>query len=277
MRVLRLDMFGAAPGRGSTLDVLIPEGRCDDRVVAEAAEYARQGNADESALVSECSPAQQTFGSRIFNTDGETPFGTHSLAGVAACLVGTGRLAPGAVGRTAEVGCHWLWTDGGEVRVPFDGPVVHERIPYDPALFGWRTGSAHAGGIGRAFNFVRITEDPRSLPVPDLDRMRELGLPDLTAYRWDPDRQEVLARVFAPGFGIPEDAGCLPAAAALGLTGLGLTADGRSPVTVRQVTGDGRESVFGCTGARHGDTASVRITGQVWVPAIDDEQKASEG
>ncbi|MFB8277521.1 phenazine biosynthesis protein PhzF [Nocardia colli] len=277
MRVLRVDMFGAAPGRGSTLDVLIPAGRCDDGVVAEAAEYARQGNSDESALVSECSPAQQTFGSRIFNTDGETPFGTHSLAGVAACLVGTGQLAPGDVGRKAEVGCQWLWTDGRDVRVPFDGPVVHEPIPHDPALFGWRRGTSHAGGVGRAFNLVRVTEDPRSLPVPDLDRMRELGLTDLTAYRWDPDRQEVLARVFAPGFGIPEDAGCLPAAAALGLTGLGLTVDGRSPVTVRQVTGDGRESVFGCTGGSHGDTASVRITGQVWVPAIDDEQKASEG
>ncbi|MFE9581344.1 phenazine biosynthesis protein PhzF [Nocardia sp. NPDC006044] len=277
MRVLRVDMFGAAPGRGSTLDVLIPAGRCDDRVVAEAAEYARQGNSDESALVSECSPAQRTFGSRIFNADGETPFGTHSLAGVAACLVGTGRLAPGDVGRTAEVGCQWLWTDGSDVRVPFDGPVVHEEIPCDPGLFGWHTGSSHAGGIGRAFNFVRVTEDPRSLPVPDLDRMRQAGLTDLTAYRWDSARQEVLARVFAPGFGIPEDAGCLPAAAALGLTGLGLTADGRSPVTVRQVTGDGRESVFGCTGASRGDTASVRITGRVWVPAIDDEQKASEG
>ncbi|MEV6560122.1 phenazine biosynthesis protein PhzF [Nocardia sp. NPDC051756] len=277
MQVLRVDMFGAAPGRGSTLDVLIPEGRCDDRAVAEATEYACQGNSDESALVSECSPAQQTFGSRIFNTDGETPFGTHSLAGVAACVVGTGRLAPGEVGRTAEVGCQWLWTDGREVRVPFDGPVVHEPIPYDPALFGWRNGSSHAGGIGRAFNFVQVTDDPRSMRIPDLDRMREVGLTDLTAYRWDPDRQEVLARVFAPGFGIPEDAGCLPAAAALGLIGLGLTADGRSPVTVRQVTGDGRESVFGCTGSSHGDTASVRITGQVWVPAIDDEQKASEG
>ncbi|WP_405162959.1 phenazine biosynthesis protein PhzF [Nocardia sp. NBC_01499] len=273
MRVLRVDMFGAAPGRGSTLDVLIPDGRCDDDVVAEATVYARQGNSDETALVSECSRTQRTFASRIFNSDGETPFATHSLAGVAACLVGTDHLDPGDLGRTAEAGPQWLWTDGNEVRVPFEGPLVHQQIPHDPALFGWGVGTPHAGGVGRAFNFVRVTEDPRSLPVPDLDRMRELGLTDLTAFRWDPDRQEVLACVFAPGFGIPEDAGCLPAAAALGVTGLGLAADGTAPVTVRQVTRHGAESVFGCTGTITDGTARVRITGQVWVP--DDDQKAS--
>ncbi|PXX54761.1 putative PhzF superfamily epimerase YddE/YHI9 [Nocardia tenerifensis] len=276
MRVLRVDMFGAAPGRGSTLDVLIPEGRCDDAVVAKAAEYARAGASDETALVSDYSRAGKTFASRIFNAEGETPFGTHSLAGVAACLVGAGLLAPGEVGRTAEVGCQWLWTDGDEVRVPFDGPVVREEIPYDPALFGWGTGTPHAGGVGRAFNFVQVTEDPLSLPVPDLERMRELGLTDLTAFRWDPDAREVLARVFAPGFGIPEDAGCLPAAAALGLTGLGLAGDDDAPVTVRQVTGQGSESVFACAGSINGDTASVRITGQVWLPPLEDDQKVSE-
>ncbi|MFI9407167.1 phenazine biosynthesis protein PhzF [Nocardia sp. NPDC052316] len=273
MRATTVDMFGAEAGRGSTLDVLIPAGPSEDDVVAAAAAHARQSNSTETALIGECSRAQRTFGSRIFNAEGETPFGTHSLAGAAACLVRAGHLEPGEVGRTAEVGCQWLWTDGSEVRVPFDGPVVREEIPHDPSLFGWSVGTPHAGGVGRAFNFVRVTEDPRALPVPDLERMREVGLTDLTAFRWDPERHEVLARVFAPGFGIPEDAGCLPAAAALGLTALGLAADA-APVTVRQVTGDGSESVFGCTGSINGATANVRITGQVWVPASD--EKASE-
>nr|ABW71846.1 hypothetical protein [Streptomyces refuineus subsp. thermotolerans] len=264
MRVTTVDMFGAAPGRGSALDVLVPDGPCGEAAAEEAAAHARRSAADESVLVVECRRAQRTFASRVFNAGGETPFATHSLAGAAACLVGAGHLPPGEVGRTAESGSQWLWTDGHEVRVPFDGPVVHRGIPHDPALFGPYAGTPYAGGVGRAFNLLRVAEDPRTLPAPDPGRMRELGFTDLTVFRWDPDRGEVLARVFAPGFGIPEDAGCLPAAAALGVAALRLAADDRTSVTVRQVTVRGTESVFRCTGSARGGSANVTITGRVW-------------
>lgn len=277
MRVTTVDMFGASPGRGSALDVLIPDRPCDEGVVEEAAAHARQNNTDESALVSECSRAERIFASRIFNAGRETPFGTHSLAGVAACLVSDGHLAPGEVGRTAEAGCQWLWTDGREVRVPFDGPVVYQEIPRDPELFGPYAGAPHAGGVGRAFTLVRVDEDPRALPAPDLDRMRELELTDLTVFRWDPERRQVLARVFAPGFGIPEDSGCLPVAAALGVAALRLAPDLQdAPVTVRQVTERGTESVLTCAGSIRDGAASVRVTGRVWVDQTEDDQKASE-
>jgi trans-2,3-dihydro-3-hydroxyanthranilate isomerase len=277
INVTTVDMFGTAPGRGSLLDVLVPDGLCGEDVIAEAAAHARRNDhgTAESALVSECSSTERTFASRIFNTGGETPFGTHSLAGVAALLVSAGHLAPGEVGRTAEAGCQWSWTDGRAVEVPFTGPVVHQEIPHDPAMLGPYAGIPHAGGVGRAFNFVRVTEDPRALPVPDLGRMEELGLTDLTLFRWDPGRQEVLARVFAPGFGIPEDSGCLPAAAALGVTALHLGADGQVSTTVRHVTSHGAESVFRCTGSIRDGAATVRVTGQVWV-GIDENQEASE-
>ncbi|QFU90204.1 phenazine biosynthesis protein PhzF [Amycolatopsis sp. YIM 10] len=265
MRVTTVDMFGAAPGRGSTLDVLVPDGPCDDTALAAAAAHAKRRDADENALVSDVSRAQRTFGSRIFNTDGETPFATHSLAGVAACLVREHTLPTGEVGRAAEAGCQWLWTDGRTVRVPFDGPAVHQELPHDPEVFGSYEGIGHAGGVGRAFNFFRVSEDPRTLPAPDLDRMRELGITDFTLFRWDPDKHEVLARVFAPGFGLPEDAGCLPAAAALGATGLRYTDGDPAPVTVRQVTRRGNESVFHCTGEIRDGQASVCVTSQVWV------------
>jgi trans-2,3-dihydro-3-hydroxyanthranilate isomerase len=262
MRVTTVDMFGVSPGRGSALDVLIPDGPCDQDAVDEAAAHARQNDADESALVSEC--FEGTFASRIFNVGGETPFGTHSLAGVAACLVSEGRLAPGEVGRTAEAGSQRLWTDGCEVRVPFDGPVVHQEIPHDPELFEPYEGVPFAGGVGRAFTFVQVEDDPRTLPAPNLDRMWELELTDLTIFRWDPQRREILARVFAPGFGIPEDSGCLPAAAALGLAALRLDPGSQAPVTVRQVTRRGTESVFTCTGSIRDGSASVLVTGRVW-------------
>ncbi|RDI62779.1 PhzF family phenazine biosynthesis protein [Nocardia pseudobrasiliensis] len=268
MRVTTVDMFGTAPGRGSLLDVLVPENEAEP--VAAVIAHARETEAIESVLVTESSRAERTFGSRIFNADGETPFATHSVAGVAAWLVRADLLDAGEVGRTNPAGPQWLWTDGHRVRVPFDGPVVHQRIPHDPAEFGPYEGTSHAGGVGRAFNFVRVTEDPRALPVPDLDRMRDSELTDLTFFRWDPDRREVLARVFAPGFGIPEDTGCLPAAAALGLAALELSDGAGAPVSVRQVTRHGTESVFGCDGSIRDGVARMRVAGRIWM--TDDEK-----
>ncbi|MGI5350349.1 hypothetical protein ACQEU8_19530 [Streptomyces sp. CA-250714] len=268
----RVDMFGTAPGRGAALDVLVPEGPCADDAVAQAAAHARTtDDTVESALVSECSRQQRTFASRIFNTGGETPFGTHSLAGVAALLVSRGHLDPGEVGRKTDAGCQWLRTDGHEVEVPFSGPVVDHEIPADPALFGSYDGTPRASGVGRAFTILRVSEDPRALPPPDAKRMADLGLTDLTLFRWDPDSREVLARVFAPGFGLPEDPGCLPAASALGLTALG---DREAAVTVRQVTRDGSESVLRCTGSVRDGAAQVRVTARVWA---DGDQVWADG
>jgi predicted PhzF superfamily epimerase YddE/YHI9 len=269
MRITSVDMFGTSPGRGSALDVLLPDldRPWDEEVVEEAAAHARCSHADESALVSRCSRGQRTFASRTLNADGETPFGTHSLAGVAACLAEGSHLAPGEVGRTSADGCQWLWTDGRRVRVPFDGPLVHEEVPLDTALSrAYGSPRARAVGVGRGFTLVRVDEDPRVLAAPDLDRMRELGTTDLTVFRWDSARQQVLARVFAPGFGIAEDAGCLPVAAALGIAVLRMepARQGR-PVTVTQVTTRGTESVFTCEGTVRDGSARLAITGRVWV------------
>ncbi|MFC4494590.1 hypothetical protein ACFPA8_10645 [Streptomyces ovatisporus] len=279
MQVTSVAMFGTAPGHGSALDVLLPDGPCDDQALAHAAAHARTTDTTvESALVSDISEAEQTFESRIFNTGGETPFATHSLAGVAAFLVSRGHLRAGEVGRRTEEGCQWLWTDGRAVEVPFTGPVVDHGIPADPALFGPYDGTPRVSGVGRGFTFLHVTDDPRALPAPDTVRMAELGMTDLTLFRWDPEEREVLARVFAPGFGLPQDPGCLPAAAALGLMSLFLTGDGSTPVTVRQVIPHGTESVLRCTGSVRGGAAQVQVTSQVWVDEedTDSDREVSE-
>lgn len=277
MRVASVDMFGAAPGRGSALDVLLPdqEGRADKaKVLHQAAAHARRSDADESALVSACSREDQTFGSRIFNGHGETPFGTHSLAGIAACLATHGHLASGDVTRTSEAGRQELWTDGRAVRVPFDGAIVEEEVSLDPALslpYGGRR--AHEAGVGRGFTLVRVDEDPRDLPAPEFDRMRELGATDLTLFHYDTVGRHVLARVFAPGFGIPEDAGCLPIAAALGVAALRTRPRDRDPVTVTQVTARGTESEFTCEGMVRDGATRLAVTGTVWVEPRDERSQ----
>lgn len=270
MRITTVDMFGTEPGRGSALDVLLPDvdRPWDEDLVAEAAAHARHSDADESALVSRCSRVERTFATRIMNAEGETPFATHSVAGVAACLTKAGHLTPGDVARTSAGGCQWLWTDGTRVRVPFDGAVVHEETPLDATLrraYGCRR--AHSVGAGRGFTLAHVEEDPRVLPPPDVRRMRELGMTDLTVFRWDPARRQVLARVFAPGFGIAEDAGCLPVAAALGIAAQRMEAGHGvgGPVTVTQVTERGTESVFTCEGEARGDSARLTVAGAVWV------------
>ncbi|MFF3544724.1 hypothetical protein ACFYXD_23070 [Streptomyces platensis] len=275
---MTVDMFGAAPGRGSTLNVLLPKGPCGETALAQAEAHARTTDETvESALVSGYSRAERTFTSRIFNTGGETPFGTHSLAGVAALLVSRGHLASGEVGRRTADGCQWLYSDGRTVGVPFTGPVVDHELPADPALFGSYDGTPRVSGIGRGFTFLRVTGDPCALPAPDSARMTELGLTDLTLYQWDAENREVRARVFAPGFGLPEDPGCLPAAAALGLITLG-PADGEGPpVTIRQVTPRGTESVLRCTGSVRDGTAEVRVTAQVWCGEGNSDREVSEG
>ncbi|RLK58181.1 putative PhzF superfamily epimerase YddE/YHI9 [Actinokineospora cianjurensis] len=256
-RVTTVDMFGAEPGRGSALDILFP-GDPD-----EAAQHARESRADETVLVNLCDRAERTFASQVFTASGETPFATHSLAGTAAHLVSAGRLAPGSVGRISDAGCQWLWTDGREVRVPFDGPALHEEITGE--VFEPYGGTAIAAGVGRAFTFVQVERDPRDSPAPDLDLMWANKLTDLTLFRWDRERGEVLARVFAPGFGIPEDAGCLPVAAALGVLAVALDAEQQgAPVMVRQVTERGTESVFTCVSVVDDGTATVNVIGRVW-------------
>lgn len=266
-RAVRVDMFGVEPGRGSALDVLPPEAG-QPATATEAAAHARRTDADETALVT--SVSGRTFSSRIFNAHGETPFGTHSLAGVAACLVRTGALAPGAVARTSPAGDQRLWTDGHHVRVPFDGPAIHDEIDVAAELLRGYAGRAYAVGVGRRFTLVRVEEDPTTLPAPDLDRMRQLGITDLTLYHWEPTDRRVTARVFAPGFGIPEDAGCLPAAAALGLAAVTADRSARGePVTVAQVTTRNTTSTFTCTGTVHDRDASVEVAGRIWVRSND--------
>lgn len=261
---IRVDMFGTSPGKGSALDVLLPDPE-HPWTEPDAAAHARGSDANETALVT--SYTKQTFATRIFNTDGETPFGTHSMAGVAACLVTDGRLAPGSgeVARTTPDGSQWLWTDGHQVCVPFNGPAIYEEGYVEPELIAPYAATAQAAGVGRRFTLVHTDDDPLRFPAPDFKLMQESGTTDLTLFTWDPERRQALARVFAPGFGFPEDAGCLPAASAVGIATLSLDPTSHdAPIAVKQVTTRGTESVFTCMGSIDNGTADLKVKGQVW-------------
>ncbi|GAA2923062.1 hypothetical protein GCM10020221_18960 [Streptomyces thioluteus] len=198
---------------------------------------------------------------------------------MAALLVSRGYLDPGEVGRTAGAGYQWLRTDGHVVEVPFSGPVVDHEIPADPAVFGSYGGIPRVSGISRGSPSSGSPTILGLCPLRTPRAMAELGLTDLTLFRWDPEHREILARVFAPGFGLPEDPGCLPAAAALGLVPLGLGDGSNAPVTIRQVTRRGTESVLRSTGSVRSGTAEVRVTARVWVggDGSDDDRRVTGG
>ena len=279
MRVATVDMFGTSPGRGSALDVLLPDVDTDrswdeeavEELLDDAAAHARRSHADETALVSRCSREERTFGSRIFNSDGETPFGTHSLAGVAACLAESGHVARGEIARTSDAGSQRALDRRAS------GPRAVRRVASSTTRSRSTARRAKPTAGREPMPSAWVADSPscgcRRTPVASLhpisDRMRESGTTDLTVYRWDPDRRQVLARVFAPGFGIPEDAGCLPVAAALGTAVLRMAPASQAPVTVTQVTARDTESVFTCEGTVRDDSARLTVTGRVWIERQD--------
>lgn len=270
MQLTAVDMFGVAPGRGSALDVLVAhDGNADDLARA-AAGHASRSTAVETALVPAFSAVGRTFTSRVFNACGETPFGTHSLAGTAAALVHGGHLPAGGLTRLDGATGQPLWTDGYEVRVPFTGPVADGIPDINPTLLAPYGGTARACGVGRAFTFVRVEDDPLCLPAPSPERMRAGGFTDLTLFHLDAQRRRVRARVFAPGFGIAEDAGCLPVAASLAVVFLLEIGVSPEPVEIQQVTSSAAESIFTCTADARDGSADVVVTGRVWAHSDHD-------
>lgn len=265
MLLLRADMFGVIPGRGSPLDVLVPTAAAPsdpDRAAAHAG-AGSPAAADETVLVTAVCRRSRSFTPRVFGSAGETPHVAHSMAGAAAALVTAGLLDPGSVTVDGPSGACTLWTDGRAVRVPFRGPAVHEPAP-DAAAHGHP--GAHRVGVGRGFLCADVDDDPLRLRAPDPALMDRLGHTDLTLVH-RPRAGELRARVFAPGFGMPEDAGCLPVAAALTVAA-GTAAScpaSPAPVTVRQVARRGTESVLTGTGTVRDGIADLLVTGAVTV------------
>lgn len=268
MKLVHADMFGVDAGSGSPLLVFVPDedeerlakALSRDDLSCWATAWLRKSGADEVVLVTDVEPKERSCRPMVFGARGVTPFITHSMAGVAAALVKIGILDAGSVTLHGPDSSPQVWTDGSRIEARLAGPVIDD-IASDVREFN-RDARARRVGIGRGFLVVDVNDHPLQCPAPDIDSMECAGLTDLTYLRWAAGESTLQARVFAPGFGIPEDAGCLPVAGALAVSTLT-----RAPllgcVEITQVSGRGSCSHLTAVGNVRGGHADFVLSGRV--------------
>lgn len=269
-----VDMFAEYPGGGSRLGV-VPDavGLSTERMRDIAEEIA----AVETAFVLPPTEPGSTYRVRVFGSAGETPYGAHSAIGTAATLVRLGRIPAGTVVQECGATRHRV------IATEDHGTLIAEGTPLladlDPAPLLAATGltsadladasAAWSAGFGAGFAFVHVLNVGRARP--DHERLRADNVPAVCLFTWDTSTSTARARLFAPGFGIPEDPACAPIAAALGglLVGAGQlpSVDGRHRYRIRQGAETGSPALLdGAVAVRDGQVVQGEATGRV-IPA----------
>ncbi|MEO3977501.1 PhzF family phenazine biosynthesis isomerase [Streptomyces sp. CAU 1734] len=258
MTMVRFDMvnmFADQPFSGSRLAV-VPE--ADGLPSAYLHTLAAEIGTPETVFVLPPEAAGADYRVRVFTPAGETPFGGHSALGTAVTMVRLGLVEPGTVVQQCGSRLTPVTAGPGGGTVAAAGPV-EAREP-DLALLTAAAGIAPAAvvdapvrtaGFGPAFHYLPVRPGAVEGARPDLALMDEHGLPDVMVFSWDPAARVATARVFAPGYGMPEDPAC--ASNALGL-GEWLVAAGRLPevdgtheYVIAQGAGGPRGAVVTCT------------------------------
>lgn len=211
---------------------------------------------------------------RIFTSEGESPFGGHAALGVAATLVRLGNIPAGHV--VQQVGDRRL-----ALTVEQDIGTIAAYDPLAPtpavatetliAATGLDPGDVVdsvpvTAGFGPSFHYLRVRPGAEQRAVPDFAVMAANQLADVTVFSWDEARRTAHARLFAPGYGMPEDPACASTALGLGvwLVRNGLLPDsGMQAFTLRQ--GDrAHSSTLDCAvTVLAGTPVAASVTGQV--------------
>ncbi|NJQ03821.1 PhzF family phenazine biosynthesis protein [Streptomyces zingiberis] len=214
-------IFGARPGGGSPLAVVHDA----DGLGVPAMERIAAGlRVDETVFVLSPTAPGATHRVRVFTARGESPFGGHSAVGTAVALVRSGRLAPGRV--VQQCGEKLLELDAGpdEAVVTASGALPCEELAAGPLLRAAGLAPADLGGgpplaagFGPRFHLLPVRRKAVGAARADEAAMRREGLPDLFVFHWDATTRTATARLFAPGYAIPEDPACASAALGLGV------------------------------------------------------------
>ncbi|MFC0437708.1 PhzF family phenazine biosynthesis protein [Kutzneria buriramensis] len=211
-----VDMFADGPLTGCALAVVPDAEHLDDETMAA---IARELGTSETAFVLPPTQPEATHRVRIFTPQGESPFGGHSAVGTACMLVRLGRLAPGR-----------LVQQCGERVLPVDADADHATLtatrPLNITKFDATRlaeacsvpphGLAATAGFGPAFHLMPTDPDSLALAALRPEHPVWRGEKDLFVFAWNPEEHTAHARMFAPGYGMPEDPACASAALALG-------------------------------------------------------------
>ncbi|WP_328616182.1 PhzF family phenazine biosynthesis protein [Amycolatopsis sp. NBC_00355] len=254
-----VNMFADHVYAGSALGV-VP--RAGDLDTAGMQALAREINHTETAFVLPPTGTGADYRVRVFTPEAESPFGGHSSVGTAVTLARLGLVPAGRV--VQECGPKLLPLDvSAEAgKITAKDPLASEKLDARVLLGAVGLPASAAGGavpaacgFGPAFHFLPVRADAVAAATPDFARMADADLADVLVFGWDPATNTAHGRLFAPGYGMPEDPACASAALGLGvwLVEAGrLTGDGTHDFTLRQGREQGRPSTLYC---------SVQVTG----------------
>ncbi|MGW5718509.1 PhzF family phenazine biosynthesis protein [Amycolatopsis sp. NPDC003865] len=281
-----VNMFADHVYAGSALGV-VP--RAGDLDTAGMQALAREINHTETAFVLPPTGTGAHYRVRVFTPEAESPFGGHSSVGTAVTLARLGLVPAGRV--VQECGPKRLPLDvtAEAGKITANDPLESE--PLDPGTLLGAVGlpapaadgaRPAACGFGPAFHFLPVRADAVAAAEPDFAAMAAAELADVLVFGWDAVTRTAHGRLFAPGYGMPEDPACASAALGLGvwLVEAGwLAGDGVHDFTLHQGREQGRPSTMYCSvrvdGAR---PVSASVSGAV-LPAgtgeLADPEKGS--
>ncbi|MQY33693.1 Trans-2,3-dihydro-3-hydroxyanthranilate isomerase [Streptomyces sp. RB17] len=266
-----VDMFTDTAFEGCALGV-VPDATALDDTGMRA--VACEIGLTETAFVLPPESAGATHRVRVFTPERESPYGGHSAVGTATTLVRLGRLPAGE--SVQECGGRLLTVRANDRRASLR--VRGEPVPPEPldpapllAACGLTAGDLVAEpcvtGFGPAFHVLPVRPEAVARAVHHPEHPVWSGCPDAVVVAHDSRAQRAEVRVFAPGYGMPEDPAC--ASAALGL-GAWLAQSGRVPADgtwayrVRQGEGLGRPARLDCAvTVRGGRAVAAEVTGEV--------------
>lgn len=211
-----VDMFADAPLTGCALAVLPDAQHLDDGTMTA---IARELGTSETVFVLPPTLPHATHRVRIFTPRGESPFGGHSAVGTASTLVRLGRLAPGRL--VQECGERLLPVVADAERATLTATTALDTTPFDATQLAEACSVpphdlAATAGFGPAFHLLPVEPDAVARARLDPEHPVWHTENDLFVFAWHAQERTAHARMFAPGYQMPEDPACASAALALG-------------------------------------------------------------
>lgn len=269
-----VDVFADSAFAGNPLAVVLDaDGLSTRQMQALASEF----NLSETTFPVRTTTAGADYLLRIFTPTAELPFAGHPSVGTAWLMQALGRVEPGRVVQECGAGLLPLEVVADGATLTGGEPVVSDAV--DPAPLLAAVGleardlagaEPRWAGTGIDWAYLHVTDDAVVRSRPDLGRLTELsaGGPNRTGIAvlaWNDGQAH--ARVFAGGFGVPEDPATGSAALGMGawLVAAGLlSADGESTYAIAQGLEMGRPSRLVCTViAAAGQAIECRVSGRV--------------
>lgn len=269
-----VDVFADAAFAGNPLAVVLD---ADDLSTAQMQAMALEFNVSETTFPIRTTTDGASYRLRIFTPATELPFAGHPSVGTAWLMHALGRVEGSRVVQECGAGLLPLDVDTEGATLTGGRPDVGDPIDVAALLtaVGLKTSDlagsdARWAGTGLNWAYLHVTDEAVVRARPNLVALTELSEsgPDragVCVVAWKDGHAHV--RVFAGGFGVPEDPATGSAALGLGawLVAAGLVAaDGESSYQIAQGAEMGRPSRLACTvTATAGRAIECRVRGSV--------------